>query len=347
MSQTLHRLAAAHPVVQLDQELHHLADEAEMRVVYGPLDAVALFKPLPPTTAKVPVLLEPPMVFTAHRDQIALRIGYYDDDGFAFVVPVGGWDPQVLLGQRMAFSGTSGVIRTGVVGRKAVHLLKDEESKSAVKLEDMWVDFGFKSEKEGLAALPVGSIGVIDVQPVYLANNRLASRALDDLIGVSAIYEAMRRITTGVSMYGVFTQHEETIFLGASGAWAASLTPGVVVAVDVTFAEDPSTAAKDNGNLKMGKGPVIYVGGLLDDELTQALIAVAGSTELPFQVAAVGGHTSTDADGMALADGGRRVLLLSVPIRYMHSPIETVDLTDYENLIKLLVTVHQLVSSLP
>lgn len=343
MSDVLVRVTGTYPTA-MTRVLQKIADERELRFAHGPLGAVSMTKR---DQLLEPGFLEPraPVVFTAHKDQIGVRVSYFDDDGFAFVVPVGGWDPQILVGQRMVFDCKDGEGILGAVGRKATHLIKEEDAKQAVKLEDLWVDFGCKSRDEVAKKVAIGAFGVVQAAPQYLGENRLCARALDDLAGVSAIINAMERITTGRPVHAVFTDHEETIQFGSVGDWVAQSKPELIVAVDVTFAEDPDTKPKDNGNLRMGAGAVIYHGGMLDPVRSQKVVALAAVHGIPLQEAVTGGETSTDADGMALGGGGQSVLLLSVPIRYMHTPIEVIDLTDYESLVKLLVVIHEAASN--
>ena len=327
----LHRATRAHPSDNLDLEFTNSMAHAGAKVGVGPLDLLYGIRSGDPGTT---------IVFTAHRDQIGLRVSHYDDEGFASFVPVGGWDPQVLVGQPVSF-GRDGV--RGVIGRKAVHLLKDGEDKVAAKIESLWVDFGFKTGDEARAALPVGTFGVIDRDGQHLNNDRYTARALDDLAGCVVAVEAMKRCEVTPHRPGIvtaLTKHEETIWLGASGNFVAQLEPTVVVAVDVTFAEDPDTTAKDNAGIKLGKGPVIYHGGMFPEDITRRIVEIAKAAGIPYQEAALGGHSSTDADGMALGGYGQNAVLISIPLRYMHSPVELVELADLEHTAQLLVAVH-------
>jgi endoglucanase len=332
-SKLLHRVTAAHPADTLDLELSSGLAKAGASVHFAPLDAMVGVRSGDDKST---------IVLTAHRDQIGFRISQYDENGFALFVPVGGWDPQILVGQPVVVGRH---YQPGVIGRKAIHLLKDGDEKQVVKLENMWIDFGFKSAEEGKQKLPIGSFGVVDRGPSTLANDRFSSRALDDLAGCVVAIEAMGRCTVtpnAPTLVTVLTKHEETIWLGVSGNYVAEVVrPMCIIALDVTFAEDPDTVAKDNNGVKLGGGPVIYHGGMLDEQLTQRIVALAQERKIPYQEAVIGGHSSTDADGMALGGTGQRTLLISIPLRYMHSPVELVDLQDLEHTIQLLQAIHE------
>lgn len=329
---TLFRLTCAHPAIELTNAIADETEQAEAKFVQGPLGAAAAVKnDLTPGKS---------LVFTAHKDQIGLRLSYFEENGFARFVPVGGWDPQVLLSQRVVFPSKCGTPVFGVVGRKAIHLLKDGSEKTAVKLGNLWIDFGFKTAQEALEVFNVGTLGVIDSFPTVLHNQRLSARALDDLAGVAAILDMLKQVKDR-KVVGLFTENEETIFMGTGWPWVPAFDPKHIIAVDVTFAEDPDTGAKDNQAIKMGKGPVVYHGGITDYALSRKIVAIASAAGIPYQEAVIGGHSSTDADGMATAGAGQSVALVSIPIRYMHSPCELVDLTDYENTIKLFVELQK------
>jgi len=168
-------------------------------------------------------------------------VTYIDDDGFVFISPIGGWDPQVLVGQRIRFVSRDGDV-FGVVGKKPVHLLKPEEREKAVKFTDLWADIGAASRNEAERILGVGDAGVIDARALDMPNDRLASRAIDDRIGAFVVLEALRRYADqpgAARVAAVATTQEEIGYHGGGAIISASrLNPAMGIAVDVTPASD-------------------------------------------------------------------------------------------------------------
>jgi endoglucanase len=274
------------------------------------------------------------IMLAGHIDEIGVIVTWIDDEGFVWIGPIGGWDPQVLVGQRIRFAGREGDV-PGVVGRKPIHLIKREDRDKAVKFEDLWVDIGASSRADAEQRLGVGDAGVIDSRVLELPNNRLASRAVDDRIGAFVVLEALRRYAErpGVAaVAAVATTQEEIGFHGGGALIAAGrLGPAMAVAVDVTHATDHPTAdKKDSGDHRLGGGPVLTRGSVISPVVFQMLRDAATRLEIPFSVQAAGRETSTDADFIHLAREGIATALVSVPNRYMHSPSELVSLEDID-----------------
>jgi len=280
------------------------------------------------------------VMLAGHIDEIGVIVTWIDDEGFVWIGPIGGWDPQVLTGQRIRFAGRDGDV-LGVVGRKPIHLIKREDREKAVKFEELWVDIGATSRTEADARLGVGDAGVIDARVIELPNNRLASRAIDDRIGAFVVLEALRRYAgnPGVAaVAAVATTQEEIGFHGGGALIAAGrLGPAMAIAVDVTHATDhPTAEKKDSGDHRLGGGPVLARGSVISPVVFRILRDAATRLEMPFSVEAAGRETRTDADFIHLAREGIATGLVSIPNRYMHSPNELVSLEDLDRAATLL-----------
>ena len=282
---------------------------------------------------------KPLLAVVGHIDEIGLVITHVDSSGFLYFAPIGGWDPQILLGQRVRIEGRDGPV-AGVVGRKPIHLLKDEQRKTVVELRDMHIDIGASGEEEALERVRVGDPAVIAAEPVTLAGGRLVSRSLDDRIGAYVALEALRRVhergelTAG--MASVAAVQEE---IGAHGARTAafSLEPDLAIAVDVTHATDaPGVEEKELGHHPLGSGAVIARGSTLSPRISELLIETAERLDISYTVEASGSRTYTDADVIQIARAGIPVALVSIPLRYMHSPVELADLADIDSAVELI-----------
>src|SRR4051794_24075542 len=190
----------------------------------------------------------PLMAVVGHIDEIGLIVNHIDDDGFLWFGPVGGWDPQVLVGQRVEVQ-TDGDAVLGVVGKKPIHLLRDEERKKVPELRDLHIDIGAKDADDARTRVRIGDVAVIAGEPVEMPNDRIASRALDNRLGAYVALETARRVAEQGGAPGgvaaVASAMEETGGWGAQTA-AFALEPGVAIAVDVCHATDaPGVAAKE------------------------------------------------------------------------------------------------------
>jgi tetrahedral aminopeptidase len=285
----------------------------------------------------------PRVMLAGHIDEIGLMITYIDDKGFLSFAPIGGWDPQVLPGQRVRIRGKKGVI-IGVIGRKPIHLLEAEERGKVVKMEALWIDIGAKDKKDAEKHISIGDPAVLDYGFVPLLNNLIAARAFDDRVGAFAVLEAARlasKMNPKAAIFAVGTVQEEIGLRGAHTS-AFGIDPQVGIAVDVGFATDtPETGneKKKVGDIAMGKGPMIARGPNINPELFSLLVDTAKKHKIPYQVEAAPHGTGTDANAIQLTRAGIATALVSVPNRYMHSPCEVVHLGDVENVAKLIAHV--------
>ena len=292
------------------------------------------------TVARVKGTGDGPFVaVVGHIDEIGLIVHHIDDDGFLWFTGVGGWDPVILVGQRVEISTRDGRVR-GVVGKKPIHLLKDEERKKAPELKGLHIDIGAKDGDDARSMVRVGDVAVIAGEPVELPHNRLISRSMDNRLGCYVAFEAARLVAEAGGapgdVAGCAVTQEEITFGGATTT-AYTLRPDIAIVVDVTFATDaPGTDEKELGSHKFGTGPVIQRGSTLDPTVFELLHAAGEAEGIPFTVAASARYTGTDADAFHLSRGGIPSAVVSIPLRYMHSPVEMVQLDDVENAAKLI-----------
>lgn len=289
----------------------------------------------------------PTILIDGHIDEIGVIVQYIDDDGFLYISPIGGWDAQVLVGQRIRFIAATGDV-IGVVGRKAPHLMKEDDRETAVKFVDLWVDIGAKNRAEAEARVGIGDPGVIDSKTHDFPGNRIVSRSIDDRIGAFAALEALRRYAEkpgSARVVAAATTQEEIAWHGGGALVAANaVRPRMAIVVDVTHATDhPTMEKKEIGDHRLGGGPVLARGALLSPVVFELLRAAARQRNIPFSVHAIGRDTATNADAIHIAQDGVATALVSIPNRYMHSPNEMVSLDDVDNTAELIAEVCRMV----
>lgn len=289
------------------------------------------------------------IMLAGHIDEIGVIVTWIDDDGFAYIGPIGGWDAQVLVGQRLRFLGRDGDV-AGVVGRKPIHLLKPDARDKAVKFDDLWVDIGATSRADAERLLSVGDAAVIDSRVLSLPNRRIASRAVDDRVGALVVLEALRRYAAKpgeATVVAVATTQEEIGYFGGGAQVAASrVNPRMAIAVDVTHATDhPTAEKKETGDHRLGGGPVLSRGSVVSPVVFRLLRDSATRLSIPVSIQAAGRDTSTDADVIHLAREGVATALVSIPNRYMHSPVEMVSLDDVDRAAELIAEACRTVTS--
>ncbi|MBT3499236.1 MAG: M42 family metallopeptidase [Gemmatimonadales bacterium] len=283
----------------------------------------------------------PRVMLAGHIDEIGLQITHIDDHGFIYIDEIGGWDPQVLVGQRVSIMGRGGDV-TGVIGKKAIHLMTADDRIKASETKKLWVDVGAESNDEVAAlGIRVGDPMVVLQSMVRLAGGRIASRAIDDRIGAFVVLEAIRMLSDdppAACATAVATVQEEIGYTGGGARSSAyALEPDVAIAVDVTFSTDaPGVEKKELGDHKLGGGPVLSRGSAAHNEVFEMLAAVAEEEGIPYTVQASPKATRTDADGIFLTRSGVPTGLVSVPNRYMHSPNEVVSIEDLFHSAKLI-----------
>ncbi len=273
----------------------------------------------------------PRLLVMGHIDEIGLIVTHIDEHGYLWFGPVGGWDAQVLVGQRVVLDTRGGPL-TGVIGKKPIHLLRDEDRKKVADMREMHIDIGARDGEEAGRLVRVGDVAVIDAQPAELPNGRLTSRALDNRLGSYVALEAARLVAEAEGaeweVLAAAAVQEETNF-GGSRTSAFALEPTAAIVVDVTHATDaPGIDVKENGKHDLGSGPVLNRGSVLNERLFELLAEAAEAEQMPFTIEASGRSTGTDADAVHLSRGGVPTALVAIPLRYMHSPVELVQLDD-------------------
>ena len=281
----------------------------------------------------------PLLAVVGHIDEIGLVVTHIDEKGFLWFAPIGGWDPQILVGQRVEVRGPDGLV-PGVVGRKPIHLLDPDQRKKVVELKGLHIDVGAIDRDDAAALIRIGDPVVIAAEPVRLAGDRLVSRAMDNRIGSYVALEALRRCHERESLRGSFAAIaavQEEIGLFGSRTSAFQVRPDLAVAIDVTHATDaPGVDEKEVGSHPLGSGPAIGRGSTLSPKVFELLVETAEEAGIEYTISASGRGTSTDADSIQISRAGIPTGLVSVPLRYMHSPVELCDLGDLEATVELI-----------
>jgi putative aminopeptidase FrvX len=298
---------------------------------------------VPGTTPGAPFL-----AVVGHIDEIGLIVTHIDDNGFLRFVGVGGWDAQILVGQRAELITRNGPL-PGVVGRKAIHLLRDEERKKVPELRDLHIDIGAKDGAAARELVRIGDVAVIAGEPLTLLGDRVVSRSMDNRLGAFIALEAARLVAEAggapgdVAACGVV--QEEITFAGARTS-AYSLEPDVAIVVDVTHETgSPGVDVNEIGKHEFGSGPIIERGSLLHPAVFELLHDTAESAQIPFTLAASARSTGTDADAIHLSRAGIPTGGVSIALRYMHSPVEMVQLDDIDACARLIAAFAQALSA--
>lgn len=283
---------------------------------------------------------KPRIMLAGHIDEIGVMVTYVDEDGFLSFDTIGGWDHQVFVGQRVQLLGKDGVV-PGVIGKKAIHLMEKDSREKVSKAEDLWIDIGATNRVEALGRIRVGDPGVLASSVLEFPNGKLVSRSLDNRVGSFVVLEALRLLAQdrpAARATAAVTTREEISYSGGgarSGVRAAE--SDVAIVVDVTHATDyPGVDKRKHGDYKLGGGPVIARGASINPVLVDLLVSTAESEKIPYTLEAAPRGTNTDADNVFNAFKGVATALVSVPLRYMHSPNEMVMLEDLDRTARLL-----------
>ncbi|MDD1694340.1 MAG: M42 family metallopeptidase [Methanoregula sp.] len=281
------------------------------------------------------------VMLAAHMDEIGLMVKYVDEKGFLRFVALGGWYDPVLFTQRVVLHSTKGPVY-GVIGGKPVHMMNDEERKRGVKIDDMFIDVGATNRQEvEVLGVDVGTPVTIDREFANLANGRITGKAFDNRAGVAMLIKAMQQVKSPLTIYAVFTVQEEVGLKGARTS-AYALDPDCAIATDVTIPGDHPGIEMKDAPVEMGKGPVVTIvdssgrGLIASRKVVSWLKEAADSESIPLQLE-VGSGGTTDATAIHLTKGGIPSTTVSIPTRYIHSPVEVLDIRDLEAAVQLLV----------
>lgn len=276
------------------------------------------------------------LMYAGHCDQIGMLVTHLDDNGYVYAQTIGGWDPQQLIGQQMVIWTDDGSV-PAVISRKPIHLLNEKERQQVVMLEQLWLDIGAANKEEASKLVRIGDPITLQLHYSPLQHRRVCGPGMDNKTGMWVVIEALRRAANlNCALNSVSTVQEEVGLRGAKTA-AGSIDPHVAIAVDVTHATDCPTIDKNQqGDIRLGRGPVIYRGPNMNPKVTRRLIELANDHCIPYQVAASGRATPNDANVIQIHGRGVAVGLVAIPNRYMHSATEVIELSDIDNAANLL-----------
>ncbi len=278
------------------------------------------------------------LMLAGHCDQIGLIVSQIDAEGFIYTQTIGGWDPVQLIGQRMTV-WTSGGSVPGVIARKPIHLLNEEERKAKITTDELWIDIGARDQEDAASVVRIGDPVTLELGYRELRNNLANAPGMDNRTGLWVVIEALRRAAANsldCGLFAVSTVQEEIGLRGAKTS-AFGVDPDVAIAVDVTHATDcPTIDKRQQGEITLGGGPVIYRGPNMNHGVTEKLIRLSEENSLAFQLAASGRATPNDANALQISRAGVATGLVSIPNRYMHSAVETVSLDDLDRAADLL-----------
>ncbi|WP_067841578.1 M20/M25/M40 family metallo-hydrolase [Amphibacillus sediminis] len=277
------------------------------------------------------------VLLAGHCDEIALVINRIDENGFLFFDKMGGINPKAAVGMRVKVLGYNNKELPGVIGVNAQH---HGGIKGDFDVADLFIDCGAKTKAEIEQYVQIGDLAVYDRRPELLMERYLSGRGLDNRTGAFIVAEVIRKLAKKklqVGVYAASTVNEETNMGGAYFA-AAGICPTMAIACDVTFATDYPTVNRNKyGDIKLEHGPVLAKGAPINRKINTLLESAAKKLNLELQYELTPRMTGTDADKMRLTGQGVPVGLVSLPLRYMHSPVETVSLKDINEEIDLLV----------
>lgn len=281
----------------------------------------------------------PRLMLAGHCDEIGFMVKYVDDQGYLFFAPIGGVDAHLVPGQRVTVHATGGPI-AGVVGKRPIHQIEAKDRETVVPFKNQFIDIGCRDKAEAVKLVSIGDPVTFRVGVERLQGTRLTSRALDDKMGAfivaQVLRETRRQNQITVDLYGVSTVQEEVGLRGGATS-AYGVQPDIGIAVEVGFASDyPGADHKDLGEVRLGKGPVIARGPNINPVLFDLLMTTAEEENIPCQVMGIPRATGTDANVMQLVHGGVATALISIPLRYMHTPVEVLDWADLDGAVKLL-----------
>ncbi|MEJ2471001.1 MAG: M42 family metallopeptidase [Desulfuromonadales bacterium] len=281
----------------------------------------------------------PRLMLAGHCDEIGFMVKYVDERGYLFFAPIGGVDAHLVPGQRVTVHSAAGPV-PGVVGKRPIHQIESKDREKVLPIKEQFIDIGCEDQEQARQLIAVGDPVTFSVGVERLQGTRLTSRALDDKMGAFIVAQVLREVrrhgSWHVDLYGVSTVQEEIGLRGGTTS-AYGVRPDIGIAVEVGFASDfPGADPKDAGEIRLGKGPVIARGPNINPALFALLTDVAAKEEIPYQVMGIPRASGTDANVMQLAHGGVATALLSIPLRYMHTPVEVLDWADLENAVRLL-----------
>lgn len=284
---------------------------------------------------------DPVLMLAGHIDELGLIITYVNKEGFIYFDTIGGHDLGVVSGRRVLIQTAAGPVK-GVTGKRAIHLMDEEDRKKVPKKHEIWIDIGARSKAEALERVSIGDVATYDHEFELFHGSIGAARAFDDKVGAYIVGETLIRLARekkrlAAKVVSVATTQEEVGVRGATTS-AYSVNPHIAVAVDVGHATDhPDCDNRKYGETKLGGGPILCRGANINPKVYDRLLRAAKKLKIPYQIEADPRPTGTDARAIQIGRGGVATGLVSIPLRYMHTPSEVVDLEDVERCVQLLV----------
>jgi endoglucanase len=276
-------------------------------------------------------------MFAGHADEIGFLVRYINDEGFIYFGPVGGWDAEVVIGQRVTIHTANGPVR-GVVGKRAIHLMDEEDRKKKSELDKLWIDIGVANHAEAEKVVAIGDSVTIAAVFDRLQGDLAVAKSFDNRMAVFVVAETLRLLQgkpLQAAVFGVSTVQEEIGLRGAHTS-AFGVDAPVGIAIDVCHACDyPDADKRRVGDIAIGRGPVIARGANINPRVFSLLVRAAREENIPHQIEAAPRGTGTDANAMQLSRAGMATGLVSVALRYMHTPTEVLSLVDLENACRL------------
>ncbi len=291
----------------------------------------------------------PRVMVVGHTDEIGLQVKYIDDHGFLYFAAVGGVDAHLTPGKRVNIHTAGGAL-AGLIAKKPIHLMDAKDRETVVKLEAQYIDIGARDKKEAQKLVRVGDAVTFESSFTRLHGDRVASRGFDDKAGCFVVAEVLRLVKAAgkklnLDLYGVSSVQEEIGLRGGTTS-CYTINPDVGICVEVDFATDqPDVEKKHNGEVALGKGPILTRGANINPGLFELLNATADKEKIAVQHTANPRATGTDANVMQISRGGVATALVKIPLRYMHTPVETVSLGDMEDAARLIVAALGRISS--
>ena len=284
---------------------------------------------------------DPTLMLAGHMDELGLIITYVNKDGFIYFDTIGGHDRTVISGRRVVIQTEKGPVK-GVTGKRAVHLMDEADRKKVPEIHEIWIDIGAKSKKEALERVSIGDAATYDHEFELIQGSIGTARAFDNKVGAYIVGETLIRLSKekvklAAKVVAVATSQEEIGVRGAMGS-GYSVDPQVALVVDVGHATDhPDCDNRKFGETKLGGGPMLCRGANINPKVYAALVKAAKKLKIPYQIEGDPRPTGTDARAIQVSRGGVATGVISIPLRYMHTPSEIVDLEDVERCVKLFV----------
>ncbi len=278
------------------------------------------------------------VMLVGHADEIGFMVNYIDENGYIYVKTLGGFDVNLLPGLRVNIHHEGNIVR-GVLGKKAVHMMRGADEPAKLKIEDVWIDIGAKDKEDAKKRVSIGDIITYSSQIEMLSEDLIVTKATDNKAGVyvaAAVMNELARKKIKANLYSVSSVGEETTMKGSSTS-AYRIEPDIAIAIDVTFTSDiPGADKRIFGEVALGKGPTISLGAALHPAVNKKLQDIAAKHKIPVQIEIAPGRTGTDADAIHGLRTGAATTVIGIPNRYMHSPNEVISLSDLDNAVALL-----------